>query len=142
VSDDRVQSDQIGRRDALRKAAAGAATAGIIWSAPRVEGLSMRPNYAGASSHTTETISVQLNSNSVGLRASGMCINGGSARMDAVLVSTSIDASYAVGSGATLVSVAVTDGPGQVNSTNGNAGTLHADGAALGTVMTLRFNCV
>jgi len=38
------------RRDAIKKAAAAAATAGLVWSAPRIEGLSLRPNYASAGS--------------------------------------------------------------------------------------------
>ncbi len=38
------------RRDALKKGAAFVGTAGVVWSAPRVEGLSLRPNYAAASS--------------------------------------------------------------------------------------------
>lgn len=34
----------------MKKAAVGAAAAGVVWSAPRVEGLSLRPNYAAAGS--------------------------------------------------------------------------------------------
>ena len=38
------------RRDLLRKSAAAAGVAGVVWSAPRVEGLSLRPDYAAAQS--------------------------------------------------------------------------------------------
>lgn len=40
------------RRDALRKAAAGAAVAGAAWSAPAVKGLSVVPDYAAAGTST------------------------------------------------------------------------------------------
>jgi len=51
------------RRDAIKKAAAAAATAGVVWTAPRIEGLSLRPNYAAASSvavNWTGTITMPL----------------------------------------------------------------------------------
>ena len=40
------------RRDALRKAAAGAAVAGVAWSAPSVKGLTLVPDYASAGTVT------------------------------------------------------------------------------------------
>lgn len=40
----------IDRRTAIKKAALGAATAGVVWTAPRIEGLTLRPNYAAAGS--------------------------------------------------------------------------------------------
>ena len=40
---------ELGRRQAL-KAAVGASAAGLVWSAPRIDGLSIRPSYAAASS--------------------------------------------------------------------------------------------
>lgn len=40
------------RRDALRKAAAGAAIAGVAWSAPSVKGLTLVPDYASAGTVT------------------------------------------------------------------------------------------
>ena len=43
-------SDTIGRREAIKKGAIGAAAAGVVWSAPRIEGLNLRPNYAAAAS--------------------------------------------------------------------------------------------
>ena len=43
-------ADMIGRRDAIKKTAVGAAAAGVVWSAPRIEGLSLRPIYAAAAS--------------------------------------------------------------------------------------------
>lgn len=41
-------SERIARRDALKKAATGAAVAGAVWAGPRVEGLSLAPDYAAA----------------------------------------------------------------------------------------------
>ena len=38
----------VARRDAIKKAAAGAAVAGAAWAAPRVEGLSVVPDFAAA----------------------------------------------------------------------------------------------
>ena len=38
------------RRDLLKKSVAAAGVAGVVWSAPRVEGLSLRPDYAAAQS--------------------------------------------------------------------------------------------
>jgi hypothetical protein len=38
----------VSRRDALKKAAIGAGIAGAVWSAPRIEGLSLVPDYAAA----------------------------------------------------------------------------------------------
>lgn len=40
------------RRDALRKAAAGAAVVGAAWSAPAVKGLTVVPDYAAAGTAT------------------------------------------------------------------------------------------
>lgn len=39
---------RVNRRDALRKAAIALGTAGVVWTAPRIEGLSMVPDYASA----------------------------------------------------------------------------------------------
>lgn len=44
------ESSKVDRRDLIKKAAAGAAAAGVVWSAPKVEGLSLRPSYAAAGS--------------------------------------------------------------------------------------------
>ena len=41
-------AERIARRDALKKAATGAAVAGAVWAGPRVEGLSLAPDYAAA----------------------------------------------------------------------------------------------
>lgn len=47
------------RRELLTAAGAGAA-AGLVWTAPRIEGLSLRPRYASAASGTCETFSVDI----------------------------------------------------------------------------------
>jgi len=36
------------RRNLLRKSVIGAGVAGLVWSAPRIDGLSVRPDYAAA----------------------------------------------------------------------------------------------
>jgi hypothetical protein len=57
---DSAPSHPIDRRSAIKKAVAGAAITGVAWSAPRVEGLSLRPNYAAAASATVFTGTVDL----------------------------------------------------------------------------------
>jgi hypothetical protein len=54
-SDDAVGPDEqdltgIDRRNLMRKAALGAAVTGAVWAAPKIEGLSLRPDYASAGS--------------------------------------------------------------------------------------------
>ena len=68
--DDSVHADALDRRNLLKKTAAGAAAVGIVWSAPRVEGLSLRPSYAAASSHTAFSVRVSLTS----IRAAGYSV--------------------------------------------------------------------
>lgn len=48
VGGDPGVDDRTARREALKKAAAGAVVAGAVWAGPRVEGLSMLPDYASA----------------------------------------------------------------------------------------------
>lgn len=48
ASDDGVDEAAISRREALKKAAIGAGVVGAVWSAPRIEGLSIVPDYAAA----------------------------------------------------------------------------------------------
>ena len=59
-------SERINRRSVIKKGVVGAAAAGVVWSAPKVEGLSLRPNYAAAQTggvgSTTGTVTVQFNS--------------------------------------------------------------------------------
>jgi len=43
-------SSELDRRSVLKKAAVGAAVAGTVWNAPRIDGLSIRPDYAAAAS--------------------------------------------------------------------------------------------
>lgn len=47
---------RIARRDALKKAAVGTAVAGAVWVAPRVDGLSLVPDYASAGTASTGNI--------------------------------------------------------------------------------------
>lgn len=47
-----IDDARIARRDAMRKAAAGAAAAGAVWAAPKVEGLTLVPDYAAAATGT------------------------------------------------------------------------------------------
>lgn len=48
------------RRDALKKAAAGGAIAGALWVAPKVEGLSLVPEYASAGTVRNTTFFVAI----------------------------------------------------------------------------------
>lgn len=41
-------TEQLDRRAAIKKAAIAGAAVGAVWSAPKIEGLSLRPNYAAA----------------------------------------------------------------------------------------------
>ncbi|MCO5311826.1 MAG: hypothetical protein M9952_02690 [Microthrixaceae bacterium] len=60
-----VEDDlRVARRDALKKAAAGAAVGGVVWAAPRVEGLSLVPNYASAGTATAGPITFVIESTS------------------------------------------------------------------------------
>lgn len=48
ATDEPREQALIDRRAAMKKAAAAAAVAGAVWSAPRIEGLSLVPDYAAA----------------------------------------------------------------------------------------------
>ena len=50
-------------RRSVMKGAAGAAAAAAVWSAPRLEGLSVVPDYAAAGTASTPVISFRLNGN-------------------------------------------------------------------------------
>jgi len=45
-----ADTSQTGRRDAIKKGVVAATTAGLVWNAPTVRGLSLRPVYAAAQS--------------------------------------------------------------------------------------------
>lgn len=60
-------SSSTSRRDALKKAALGGAAAAAVWSAPKIEGLSVVPDYASAGTNTTPVITIRLNGNGPGL---------------------------------------------------------------------------
>jgi hypothetical protein len=47
-------SEEPSRRDLLTKAAVGAGVTGLAWMAPRIEGLSLRPDYAAAQSGSSD----------------------------------------------------------------------------------------
>jgi hypothetical protein len=50
------------RRAAIKKGIVGSAIAGVVWSAPRVEGLSLRPDYAEAlSNNNTKFVNLVYN---------------------------------------------------------------------------------
>ncbi len=52
TEDDGGEAARLKRREAMRRAAGAAAVAGATWSAPRVEGLSILPDYAAAATGT------------------------------------------------------------------------------------------
>ena len=58
-------AEPLDRRAAIRKGVGAAAAAGLVWSAPRIEGLSVRPRYAAASS-VTATFNVVFSSSCSG----------------------------------------------------------------------------
>jgi hypothetical protein len=41
---------RVGRRDAIKRGAVGAGVMGVVWAAPAIQGLSLRPDYAAAAS--------------------------------------------------------------------------------------------
>ncbi len=64
------------RRELLKKSAAGAGAVGVAWAAPRVEGLSLRPDYAAAQSgpicaNYAVTMNFRQTGNSAGYVADG-----------------------------------------------------------------------
>src|SRR5690349_20345189 len=65
VTEDSAQHHS--RRDAIKKDAIGAAVAGTVWAAPKIEGLSVVPNYASAGTNTTGVITFRLNGNYPGI---------------------------------------------------------------------------
>ena len=54
-------SEAQSRRDALRKAAGAAALGGAVWTAPKLKGMSVVPDYASAGTTTTSVITFRLN---------------------------------------------------------------------------------
>lgn len=54
-------SQAVDRRSVIKKSAAASVVAGVVWSAPKINGLSLRPSYAAAAS-TTSSFAVTLNS--------------------------------------------------------------------------------
>ena len=44
------------RRDLIKKGAAASLVGGLVWSAPKIEGLSLRPSYAAAASGAGATV--------------------------------------------------------------------------------------
>jgi len=58
---DNEREPAVSRREAIKKAAIGAGAAGLVWSAPKIEGLSLRPSYAAAMSVVgTELVTLQV----------------------------------------------------------------------------------
>jgi hypothetical protein len=68
---DALDTDQAGastsRRDALKKAAAAGAVGAAVWMAPKVDGMSVVPDYAAAGTSTTGVITFRLNGNNPGI---------------------------------------------------------------------------
>ncbi|MEM7091570.1 MAG: hypothetical protein AAF567_01100 [Actinomycetota bacterium] len=67
------EPETVNRRDMIKKTAAGAAIAGVVWSAPKIEGLSLRPNYAAAGSGGPFNASVSV----MGTGTFSAAFNGG-----------------------------------------------------------------
>lgn len=67
--------DVSSRRAALRKAALGSAAAAAVWVAPKVEGLSLVPDYAAAGTATTGLITFRLDGNGPNVLGAGNWMN-------------------------------------------------------------------
>lgn len=63
------------RRSALKKAAAAGVVGAAAFAAPRVEGMSIAPNYAAAGTATTGVITLRLNGNGPGLAGANNYMN-------------------------------------------------------------------
>jgi hypothetical protein len=63
------------RRSALKKAAAAGVVGAAVFAAPKVEGMSIAPNYAAAGTGTTGLITLRLNGNGPGLLGANNFMN-------------------------------------------------------------------
>ncbi len=63
------------RRSALKKAAAAGVAGAAVWAGPRIEGMSIAPNYAAAGTGTTDLITFRLNGNGPGLGGANNYMN-------------------------------------------------------------------
>lgn len=66
TSDTGDDDSRIDRRAALKKAGAAAVAAGVVWSAPRIDGLSLVPDYAAAGTAAVAAITFNWNSDGPG----------------------------------------------------------------------------
>lgn len=132
---------RIDRRSAMKKAVIGAGAAGIVWSAPRIEGLSLRPTYAAAASGTTCT--VELMFDGLGFRSSPNPCPGVSV-VGASLTAGGLSAFLSTGNGqafnACVPTPAASFSPAFSFSTSCN---FNLNGAPpLPTTLRLTFNCM
>lgn len=129
-----AEGNEINRRDALKKAAVGAATAGAVvtagsaWSAPQIKSLLVRPAYAAAASGPmTFTFALDGQQASTGSTATGT----GTVVVDPVTGQINYDITW-MGLGGTVVvahihsGVAGTNGPPVLTLTVTDAGTTGA----------------
>ena len=137
--DDSVHADALDRRNLLKKTAAGAAAVGIVWSAPRVEGLTLRPNYAAALSHTAFSVPLSLNPSSP---SSSGIIDCGTGKMTffAFASAGQMDGEWFPSGTASAVNVDVI-GAWNAPAVNLSNRTFSATGMGLPAAVTLHFNC-
>jgi hypothetical protein len=84
--DDSANDRTSSRRDALKKAAAAGAVSAAVWAAPRVDGLSIAPDYASAGTNTTGVITFRLDGNGPGLLGANNWMNAGGSTAGVVVV--------------------------------------------------------
>ena len=71
----RTDAPELSRRRALAQGATAAAAGALAWSAPRIEGLSVVPDYASAGTNTTGIITFHLNGNGPGVLGANNWMN-------------------------------------------------------------------
>ncbi|MEM7091665.1 MAG: hypothetical protein AAF567_01585 [Actinomycetota bacterium] len=120
--------EQPSRRELIVKSAAAATVAGVVWSAPRIEGLSLRPSYASASSGGSGQFiyNSSLGQSNYSATGSPCCLGSGSFKLNG---SASVMAA-ADPSGASLAFIGGDwnyDGPGTLSAVNADPPALNVN---------------
>lgn len=139
----------IGRRDAIKKAAIGATAAGVVWSAPRIEGLSLRPAYAAATSTAAQSGNLAVSPLEFSPKtATFVCAPGASVTFTASLVTDSrASVNWAVNNTANCTVVAnglnLNGGwtPDQAPTPGTGGGPIIFDGGIIAPTITIGYSC-
>jgi hypothetical protein len=89
-------SDLLGRRAALKKAAAAGAVGAAVWAAPKVEGLSVVPNYASAGTGVIANKCFTLTGNGPGILGADNSVSANPSPSQTVVSAGPSDASPVV----------------------------------------------